>query len=182
MKRVLRLALVLVLSFVLNAVIVAPGTLALVPPGGSVSLRQVTGQSESWRKQAPGPGPITPLKLPAQIEAKLANGLTTVLVADHRFPVVTVQIAIPVGDADDPAGVQGLAEATAHLLTEGAGTRSSQQLARDVELLGGQLSSSTNEDFTHVGVSVLAENAGKTVMVTGTLKGNTITASRIVAK
>ena len=28
----------------------------------------------------------------------------------------------------------------------------------------------------------LAENAGKTVMVTGTLKGNTITASRIVAK
>ena len=28
----------------------------------------------------------------------------------------------------------------------------------------------------------LAENAGKTVMVTGTLKGNTITASRIAAK
>jgi hypothetical protein len=28
----------------------------------------------------------------------------------------------------------------------------------------------------------LADNAGKTVMVTGTLKGNTITASRIVAK
>jgi hypothetical protein len=28
----------------------------------------------------------------------------------------------------------------------------------------------------------LAENAGKTVMVTGTLKGNAITASRIVAK
>ena len=28
----------------------------------------------------------------------------------------------------------------------------------------------------------LAENAGKTVMVTGTLKGNTITASKIVAK
>jgi hypothetical protein len=30
--------------------------------------------------------------------------------------------------------------------------------------------------------AALAENAGKTVMVTGTLKGNTITASRIVAK
>ena len=28
----------------------------------------------------------------------------------------------------------------------------------------------------------LAENAGKTVMVTGTLKGNSITATRIVAK
>jgi hypothetical protein len=28
----------------------------------------------------------------------------------------------------------------------------------------------------------LAENAGKTVVVTGTLKGNTITASKIVAK
>ena len=28
----------------------------------------------------------------------------------------------------------------------------------------------------------LAENAGKTVMVTGTMKGNTITASKIVAK
>jgi hypothetical protein len=30
--------------------------------------------------------------------------------------------------------------------------------------------------------AALAENAGKTVMVTGTLKGNVITASRIVAK
>jgi len=30
--------------------------------------------------------------------------------------------------------------------------------------------------------AALAENAGKTVMVTGTLKGNTITDSRIVAK
>jgi hypothetical protein len=30
--------------------------------------------------------------------------------------------------------------------------------------------------------AALAENAGKTVMVTGTLKGNTITASRIVAR
>lgn len=30
--------------------------------------------------------------------------------------------------------------------------------------------------------ATLAENAGKTVMVTGTLKGNTITASRIVAR
>jgi len=28
----------------------------------------------------------------------------------------------------------------------------------------------------------LAENAGKTVMVTGTMKGNVITASKIVAK
>ena len=124
-------------------------------------------QSETWRKQPPAPVPMKPLKLPSQIETRLSNGLTTILVEDHRSPIVTIQIAIRVGDADDPPGMPGLAEATAHLLTEGAGARTSEQLAREVESLGGQLSSASNADFTQVGVSVLSESVDKMMDIAG---------------
>ena len=51
-----------------------------------------------------------------------------------------------------------LAEAAADLLTEGAGSRTSEQLAREIETLGGRISSTANDDYAEVIGSVVAEN------------------------
>jgi hypothetical protein len=60
-----------------------------------------------------------------------------------------------------------LVEATAELMTEGAGSRTSEQVAREVETLGGRLSSAANDDYAEVDVSVVAENAERMMDLLG---------------
>jgi zinc protease len=119
---------------------------------------QVQNVLEAWRKVPPLPSPARPFVLPALREAKLANGLSLVLIEDHRAPIVTLTLAIPVGNAVGGANQIALAEATASLLNDGAGRRSSQEISRDVESLGGQLAASTNDDYTEINASVIAGN------------------------
>ncbi|HMG37170.1 MAG TPA: pitrilysin family protein [Blastocatellia bacterium] len=127
-------------------------------------------QSEQWRNHPPTAGPARPLALPAPKEFKLTNGLTVLLVEDHRAPVVSIEAAIPVRiDAPpiEPAVTTQvtLAEATAELLSEGAGGKTSQQLAQEVELLGGRLDSGAREDYCEVSADVISENVQRMIQL-----------------
>lgn len=130
---------------------------------GTASFAGQSGQAESWRKQAPLPGQVRPFDLPAAREVKLENGLTLVMIEDHRTPLVTMNAgvaqAISWASASDLTSKMALAEATGELLTEGAGPRTSEQLAREVETLGGQISSSASSDYAVVSAAVISENA-----------------------
>jgi zinc protease len=123
--------------------------------------------SESWRRQEPEPEAVRPFSLPPVRRLKLQNGLTIVTVEDHRSPIITFDIAVPAGSANDPAGSAGLAAATAELLTAGAAGRSSQDLAGEIERLGGQISSSALADYTEISVSVLSENGDRLLAIAG---------------
>ena len=123
------------------------------------AVRGLTKQQspEDWRKNAPPAGQSRPLKLPGIHEATLDNGLILLVVEDHRAPIVTMDIALPVGQVNDPPGKPGLAEAAANLISEGAAGLTSQQLSRKVERLGGRLSSAAGPDFTEVSISALSQ-------------------------
>jgi predicted Zn-dependent peptidase len=94
---------------------------------------------------------------------KLENGLTLVMIEDHRTPLVTMFAGVSQAMSSDGAnGLMNkvaLAEATGELLTEGAGSRTSEQLAREVETLGGQISSSASSDYAIVSAAAISENA-----------------------
>jgi zinc protease len=113
----------------------------------------------SLHRSPPPAGPARPFALPAPREVRLANGLAVLMIEDHRTPMVTIVAGIRVGSADDPSGRPGLAEATADLLTEGAGTRSAQELAREIETMGGSINGSASDDFTELEATVVSENA-----------------------
>ena len=131
-----------------------------------------TKQPEPWRKHPPKSGAPRPFKLPAAREIKLDNGLTLVLIEDHHAPVVNIVVGIPIEasssrNISDLTNEMALTEATAELITEGAGSRSSEEVAREVETLGGRLSSSANDDYAWVAVSVVAENAERMMELLG---------------
>jgi len=139
---------------------------------GFAQRTRATQKPESWRKHPPKPEPPRAFKLPASHTSRLENGLSLVLIEDHTSPIVTILVAVPtsIGAFSDVADLTrqvALAEATAELITEGAGSRSSEQLAREVETLGGRLSSSANDDFAEVTVSVVAENAERMIDLLG---------------
>lgn len=127
---------------------------------GAASFAQ---NAESWRKQAPQPVSARPFDLPVSREVKLENGLTLVMIEDHRTPLVTISAGVSqaarAASAGDLMNRVALAEATGELLTEGAGARTSEQLAREVETLGGQISSSASSDYAVVSAAVISENA-----------------------
>ena len=128
-------------------------------------------QTELWRKQPPKAEAARPFNLPSPREIKLENGLALVLIEDHRSPMVSFRVGIPLefaaGDIAELTNQIALAEATAELITEGAGSRKSEQLSREIEMLGGRISSSANDDFAEVAALVVAENADRMLDLLG---------------
>jgi zinc protease len=93
--------------------------------------------------RAPVSKEILRVKLPRPVELTLQNGINVMILEDHRFPLVTVQFDIDgAGPLYEPANRPGLAGATAQLLDEGTKTRTSRQIAEQIDSLGATLSAS----------------------------------------
>ena len=102
----------------------------------------VTPPSKVERKnRAPVSREILQVKLPKPVETKLKNGLTVLIIEDRRAPFVSMQLYIGgAGALFEPAGMAGLANSTAQMLREGTRTRTSIQLAEEIDRLGASIS------------------------------------------
>jgi len=106
------------------------------------------------KNKAPVSKEILKVKLPRATEATLSNGLTVLIIEDHRLPLVSIQYSIGAsGPIFEPTNMVGLARITAQMMTEGTKTRSSLKIAEDVERLGAAVSVSSSYGST---VSVLS--------------------------
>ena len=102
------------------------------------------------RSKAPVPGAAPTLTLPPIQKRALTNGLPVWIVEMHEVPVANVTLIIKAGAGDDPAGRYGLANFTAAMLDEGAGTRNALQLADAIDYLGASLSTGSSFDMSSV--------------------------------
>lgn len=86
------------------------------------------------------------------------NGMT-VLVLEQRFlPIVEIHALVKVGSAQDPPEKAGLSNLVASLLDEGTATRTSKQLAEQIDFVGGSLEAHAGEDFSTATVRILEKN------------------------
>src|SRR6266581_437656 len=113
-------------------------------------------ETETFRHQMPPPLAPRPLNFPQPFETKLANGLQIVVVEEPLLPIVSIRLSFRSGDANDPPNLPGLSDMMTHLLTEGTETRSSRQIAEEVERLGASLNVGSSSDFTTVAGSALS--------------------------
>ena len=74
-------------------------------------------------------------QLPPHTKARLANGLTLLLMEQHEVPLVSLHAVIKAGSLADPDGREGLALLTAQLLRRGTATRNAVGIAVAVILL-----------------------------------------------
>jgi zinc protease len=88
--------------------------------------------------------------MPKVTERVLPNGLTVLVSEYHELPMMRFHLLVPGGGAYDPAGKEGVAELTAALLDQGTARRSAEELAREVEFLGGALGGDAGTDFSTV--------------------------------
>lgn len=115
--------------------------------------------AQSWPRELP-PRPLQPrpVSFPPFEVRTLANGLTVVLVSQNEQPAVSVRMIVRAGAAQDPKGRMGVAMLTATLLDQGAGNRTAQQLADEVDFIGGILSTGAGTDLSFVNTVVMKDD------------------------
>src|SRR3712207_6134366 len=131
--------------FVLAAVTLAHAPAALAQGPAAPGQGKGTERSKVERKnRAPVSKEVLRVKLPKPVEATLENGLTVLVLEDHRFPVVNVSLQISgAGPVLEPADRPGLANITAPMLREGTKTRNSRQPAEEIDRPGATINASS---------------------------------------
>ncbi len=113
------------------------------------------------KNRAPVSKDVLKVTLPRATEATLSNGLTVLIMENHRLPLVSLQFNISgAGAIFEPANSPGLASITAQMLREGTKGRTSVQIAEQSDLLGASISASASfgSSATLINASGLSDN------------------------
>ncbi|PYS51781.1 MAG: hypothetical protein DMG13_18045, partial [Acidobacteria bacterium] len=113
------------------------------------------------KNRAPVSKEVLRVNLPKATERTLSNGLTVLVLEDHRLPFISLQYNISAaGPIFEPADLPGLASVTAQMLREGTKTKTSLQIAEEIARLGASLSASSGfgSSATVISASGLSDN------------------------
>lgn len=113
--------------------------------------------------RAPVSNEILTVHLPRPVVTKLPNGLTVLVLEQHKLPLVNLMLWIRTGALSDPKDMPGLAGFTAEMLREGTTHRTSAQLAADVDDIGATLNATApfGSANSSIMASGLAPSAGQ---------------------
>jgi zinc protease len=89
---------------------------------------------------------------------ELSNGLTVLLLEDHRFPKISMGLSTRRGGATEPLSEAGVSSLMAEVMSNGAGERDSLALAEAVDGLGASLGVMPGWDSVTVYVSGLSRD------------------------
>jgi zinc protease len=91
---------------------------------------------------------------------QLSNGMTVVVIPDHRAPIVTHMAWYKIGAADDPAGKSGVAHFLEHLMFKGTKNHPAGEFSAKVSEVGGVENAFTTADATAYFQTVAKEQLG----------------------
>jgi predicted Zn-dependent peptidase len=144
-------------------------SLAFGQGGAPSGPGQQTTKGAVIKGKAPVNKEVLKVKLPRAEEATLKNGLQVILLPAHKVPTFNMQLVVLSGGLADKPDYRGLASFTASLLREGTKTRSSKDIAEQVDALGATLTANSGlSTMTSViNASGLVENLDQTLDLFG---------------
>ena len=127
--------------FALALTLAIPSSLlAQQTPSGAPSIPMPSGDV---RKASPTPGSAPKIRIGKAETFKLENGLTVIVVENHKLPRVSYQIFVD-NDPVQEKEAAGYVEMMGTLLAKGTKTRTKSQIDEAVDFIGASLSSSSN--------------------------------------
>jgi zinc protease len=119
----------------------------------------VRAQNPFWPyEDPPRPLPAREVKFPPYEVRTLSNGLQVLTVLHHEQPAVTMHLLVRAGAAQDPAKKEGVAFLAAQLLDQGTTTRTANQIADQIDSIGGSLGVSSQLDRTVASAIVMKDS------------------------
>jgi zinc protease len=101
-----------------------------------------------------------PIYAPNVTSFTIANGLTVVVIPNHRAPVVTHMVYYKVGAADEQPGKSGIAHFLEHLMFKGTTTYPAGEFSQRIADLGGNDNATTTDDTTSYYQTVARQHLG----------------------
>lgn len=105
------------------------------------------------RTKPPVLGPPPSVTLPPIITRQLSNGLKLMIVEQNELPVADFILVVGTGGTANPLNKEGLADLTANMLKEGAGRRSSLDIADQEAFLGVSIGAGSGWDATTISLN-----------------------------
>lgn len=93
---------------------------------------------------------------PVPRRERLSNGLNVLYIEKQGVPLVALGLVLRPGATADPADRPGLSHMTASMLQEGTTSRSSQQIAEEMEFLGSHLDSDASREHLALSADALS--------------------------
>ena len=106
----------------------------------------------------PKAGPIPKLALPPIEKTKLSNGLEVWMVEQKELPIISMNLVLKSGAANEPDNRTGVANLTTSLMDDGTKTRSAVDIANQLQSIGANLNAGGGWDSTNVSMQTLTKN------------------------
>lgn len=129
-------------------------------PGQDIQKEAATQVEEAERETAswptakrllrPGRPSAAPIELPRVDKMVLANGLKIQIIGRHEQPVVYFNLIVPGGEVSVPPGKAGLTSLLTEMLTQGTQTKTADQIAAEVDRMGGSLSAWRDDEYIRI--------------------------------
>ena len=88
----------------------------------------------------------------------LENGVRVVTEAMPRVRSLSIGLLVDTGPRDEPPGLAGVAHLAEHLMFQGTSSRSAEEIARFIDVAGGEMGGFTSRDYTCYYASVLDDH------------------------
>jgi len=133
--------------------------LLLLSALGLLFASVVRAQNPFWPyEDPPRPLPAREVKFPPYEVRTLANGLQVLTVLHHEQPAVTMHLLVRAGAAQDLPKKDGVAFLAAQLLDQGTTTRTANQIADQIDSIGGSLGVASQQDRTVASAIVMKDS------------------------
>jgi zinc protease len=121
---------------------------------------------DPFRAKQPAPLPTQlHFDAPVPVERKLPNGARLLVRENHALPLVAIEVLFGNGVNAEPKGKAGLAPFVSSMLTEGTASRTTIQLAQELEDAAISLSAGAGPETSRVHVNALKETLPKAIEI-----------------
>lgn len=110
---------------------------------------------------------VAQVRLPPHETVTLANGLRVILAPNREVPLVTLRVLARGGAEMDPVERAGVSDVTAELLQRGAGGRSAQEFAAQLDALGAEWRAGATPQAIEIELEFLARDTAPALGLLG---------------
>ena len=101
---------------------------------------------KAWRAKAPGAGEARPIELGDYQSFNLDNGLTVIVVENHKLPRVSYQLSLKHKQISEKDMV-GMVDFSGQMLSRGTTNKTKAEIDAEVDFIGASLNASGNGMF-----------------------------------